>query len=328
MALHISPSPVKGSSSMSATSGAIPGAWSTKGTTPLLQPRSSQSQSWCPEDERLIDTTPAIGISTAWGREDVLFITQEQRMMMSAALRSALSVTDSLLDALWNARNSGCQLSRSTHEHNGTHQLLAALDAKRELFEGTDVFPESCERAQELRRSVSNFSLSLSLPPSLHPSLPPSLVKKSVLVGRLLVSVVTMLCRYTQQQLTQEQYQRDKSTLGAASSKESIASALVQSLSPRQKSARFQDLWSAIDDLDMTYRSLPSCPPSTLLFSPSPCLSRSCTRKFVRIPTHIRACALSLSHTYTHRHAARLGAAQEMHDKISRKIRFSMCLRL
>ena len=174
MALHISPSPVKGSSSMSATSGAIPGAWSTKGTTPLLQPRSSQSQSWCPEDERLIDTTPAIGISTAWGREDVLFITQEQRMMMSAALRSALSVTDSLLDALWNARNSGCQLSRSTHEHNGTHQLLAALDAKRELFEGTDVFPESCERAQELRRSVSNFSLSLSppVPPSLPPSLP------------------------------------------------------------------------------------------------------------------------------------------------------------
>ena len=224
MALHVSP---QVSAIPSRVSTAIP----SEANTPQRTGRQSEAAEATSKLSSPLQLTPGdqgwhstldatnSSLSRMGRRDEVLQLTQEQRMLLSTALRSALSVTDALLHALHDMDTLPSTLQEHLVPGRGTNQGLEMMQLS--TSQGGAVLVRSRASAQELRR--------------------------------LLTSAARMLCRYSNMQ-TDKDIQSTEHSFLSSKMRESHVGVPVRENRHLEKGARFEHLWSAIDDLDMTYR--------------------------------------------------------------------------
>ena len=226
MALHVSP---QVSAIPSRVSTAIP----SEANTPQRKGRQSEAAEATSKLSSPLQLTPGdqgwhstldatnSSLSRMGRRDEVLQLTQEQRMLLSTALRSALSVTDALLHALHDMGTLPSTLQEPVVPGQGTNQSWEMMQLS--TTNGRAVLVRSRASAQELRR--------------------------------LLTSAARMLCRYSNMQTDKDCHTKStENSFLSSTMRESHVGAPVRENRHVEKGVRFEHLWSAIDDLDMTYR--------------------------------------------------------------------------
>ena len=226
MALHVSP---QVSAIPSRVSTAIP----SEANTPQRKGRQSEAAEATSKLSSPLQLTPGdqgwhstldatnSSLSRMGRRDEVLQLTQEQRMLLSTALRSALSVTDALLHALHDMGTLPSTLQEPVVPGQGTNQSWEMMQLS--TTNGRAVLVRSRASAQELRR--------------------------------LLTSAARMLCRYSNMQTDKDCHTKStEHSFLSSTMRESHVGAPVRENRHVEKGVRFEHLWSAIDDLDMTYR--------------------------------------------------------------------------
>ena len=226
MALHVSP---QVSAIPSRVSTAIP----SEANTPQRTGRQSEAAEATSKLSSPLQLTPGdqgwhstldatnSSLSRMGRRDEVLQLTQEQRMLLSTALRSALSVTDALLHALHDMGTLPSTLQEPVVPGQGTNQSWEMMQLS--TTNGRAVLVRSRASAQELRR--------------------------------LLTSAARMLCRYSNMQTDKDCHTKStENSFLSSTMRESHVGAPVRENRHVEKGVRFEHLWSAIDDLDMTYR--------------------------------------------------------------------------
>ena len=226
MALHVSP---QVSAIPSRVSTAIP----SEANTPQRKGRQSEAAEATSKLSSPLQLTPGdqgwhstldatnSSLSRMGRRDEVLQLTQEQRMLLSTALRSALSVTDALLHALHDMGTLPSTLQEPVVPGQGTNQSWEMMQLS--TTKGGAVLVRSRASAQELRR--------------------------------LLTSAARMLCRYSNMQTDKDCHTKStENSFLSSTMRESHVGAPVRENRHVEKGVRFEHLWSAIDDLDMTYR--------------------------------------------------------------------------
>ena len=226
MALHVSP---QVSAIPSRVSTAIP----SEVNTPQRKGRQSEAAEATSKLSSPLQLTPGdqgwhstldatnSSLSRMGRRDEVLQLTQEQRMLLSTALRSALSVTDALLHALHDMGTLPSTLQEPVVPGQGTNQSWEMMQLS--TTNGRAVLVRSRASAQELRR--------------------------------LLTSAARMLCRYSNMQTDKDCHTKStENSFLSSTMRESHVGAPVRENRHVEKGVRFEHLWSAIDDLDMTYR--------------------------------------------------------------------------